>query len=201
MFRVKGRGIKQLAAGALRAISENFNKIIRNKKPVIQDRINKIVRNRLFYCPELISLRSDLPGELRSEFGITQTEAVVATETTIRAIQNGITVEITPLKPNRPGKIAVSLDLTGLKNQNLSTIIKNGSLPYMNWLLEYGDRTIIYDYSISAVGRGRSGVPGIMVGGSGWRVPPQYSGVEGNNFVTRALDGLEEELTNVLNTL
>ena len=201
MFRVKGRGIKQLAAGALRAISENFNKIIRNKKPVLQDRINRIVRNRLFYCPELISLRSDLPGELRSEFGITQTEAVVATETTIRAIQNGITVEITPLKPNRPGKIAVSLDLTGLKNQNLSTIIKNGSLPYMNWLLEYGDRTIIYDYSISAVGRGRSGVPGIMVGGSGWRVPPQYSGVEGNNFVTRALDGLEEELTNVLNSL
>ena len=201
MFRVKGRGIKQLAAGALRAISENFNKIIRNKKPVLQDRINRIVRNRLFYCPELISLRSDLPGELRSEFGISQTEAVVATETTIRAIQNGIKVEITPVKPNRPGKIAVSVDLTGLKTQNLSTVIKNGSLPYMNWLLEYGDRTIIYDYSISAVGRGRSGVPGIMVGGSGWRVPPQYSGVEGNNFVTRALDGLEEELTNVLNTL
>jgi hypothetical protein len=40
-----------------------------------------------------------------------------------------------------------------------------------------------------------------MVGGSFWRVPPQFSGVEDNNFITRALSGREIELNKIIQGL
>lgn len=31
-----------------------------------------------------------------------------------------------------------------------------------------------------------------------WGVPPEFSGTEGNNFVTRALDGADEDILDLL---
>jgi hypothetical protein len=34
--------------------------------------------------------------------------------------------------------------------------------------------------------------------GRSWSVPPQFQGIEGNNFVTRALEGVETEVQAVI---
>ena len=59
----------------------------------------------------------------------------------------------------------------------------------MKWLLTLGDAVIVRDYEVKA-GFPKSSRTGdkIMVKGSGWRVPPEHAGSEGNNFITRAID-------------
>lgn len=68
---------------------------------------------------------------------------------------------------------------------------KGQTIPWLSWLLEAGDATIIRDYDVSFninLGDSRSQIA-IMVGGDGksWAVPGEFSGTIGNNFVTRAL--------------
>ena len=40
-----------------------------------------------------------------------------------------------------------------------------------------------------------------MVKGRGWRVPPEHSGSEDNNFITRAIDSVLPQLQNDLTQL
>ena len=60
-------------------------------------------------------------------------------------------------------------------------------------MLEYGDTIIVanYDYN-PQTGLGRSSL-GNMKDGTGFRVPPEFSGTLTNNFITRALTEPQQE--------
>jgi hypothetical protein len=66
---------------------------------------------------------------------------------------------------------------------------KGQQLDWLRWLLTLGDSIIIDEYDVFySPGRGRSG-GAIMLpsNATAWRVPPQYSGTIGDNWLTRAL--------------
>ena len=48
--------------------------------------------------------------------------------------------------------------------------------------------------------RSRSGQDAIMVKSKsgGWKMPTQYAGVEENNFITRAFEGRESEISKII---
>jgi hypothetical protein len=75
-------------------------------------------------------------------------------------------------------------------------IIEDGArLPWLDWLLHYGDQIIIADFGVKyQSGRGRSGGATMEKGGTPFRVNPQYSGVSGNNFIVRALNRRRREI-------
>ena len=66
--------------------------------------------------------------------------------------------------------------------------VPNSKLNWLEWLLEKGDTPIIIGYRYSASDKGRTG-GGIMKPGGAFRIPPQFSGTEEENFVIRALVG------------
>ena len=73
-------------------------------------------------------------------------------------------------------------------------------LDWLNWLLTRGDDIIVGDYSfIQKPGIGRSGL-GAMTAGGVFRIPPEYSGTQDDNFITRTLlsEAVTDQLTQVL---
>jgi hypothetical protein len=73
------------------------------------------------------------------------------------------------------------------------TIYQDGDLHWLEWLLKRGDSIIVTNYTYNpSSGLGRSGL-GNMIPGGAFRVPPQFSGTEDNNFITRALIGPVQE--------
>jgi len=77
---------------------------------------------------------------------------------------------------------------------------KGESLPWIEWLLKRGDDIIISDYHVVEGDHGRTGMATMKPGGNYKvsRVNPSFSGTEDDNFVTRALDGKEMEIANIL---
>lgn len=75
-------------------------------------------------------------------------------------------------------------------------------LPWLEWLLLNGDKTIIKDYEVvmKSSSRSRSGMALMTKKQSAkWRVPPEFSGTINKNFVTEALDAMENDIVTILN--
>jgi hypothetical protein len=74
---------------------------------------------------------------------------------------------------------------------------KGVEIPWLKSLLIDGSKIIVKDYSFYEVPeKGRTGL-GLMYKGKSnfWRVPPEYSGTVQSNFLTRAIDRHEQEIT------
>jgi len=74
---------------------------------------------------------------------------------------------------------------------------KGANLRWLEWLLKEGDRIVVIGYRYQPSEDGRAG-GGTMLSGSGFRVPPQFSGTVEDNFITRAFSGRSSELSQLL---
>lgn len=80
---------------------------------------------------------------------------------------------------------------------------KGTTLRWLKWLLTEGSSPIVLGYRFTAASsfgsRSRTG-KGLMIkrSASGWSIPPQFAGTESNNFVTRALSDLEDNIDNIV---
>jgi hypothetical protein len=73
------------------------------------------------------------------------------------------------------------------------SVYYDGDLHWLDWLLNRGDQIIVVGYEYNPqTGLGRSKLGNMKTGGS-FRVPPEFSGTQENNFVTRALIGASQE--------
>lgn len=75
------------------------------------------------------------------------------------------------------------------------------SLPWLEWLLKFGDKIIVKDYNVlmKPSNRSRSGMAVMTKMKYGrWRVPPEFSGTTNNNFVTKILDNIDNEVVRII---
>jgi hypothetical protein len=98
-----------------------------------------------------------------------------------------------PFNNNLRGGISINIQPASFVNllslQEGFTTYSGGTLHWLDWLLLKGDSIIIIDYQYNPkIGLGRSNLGNMIAGGS-FRVPPQFSGSEDDNFITRALTG------------
>lgn len=75
----------------------------------------------------------------------------------------------------------------------------NGIIDWLSWLLLKGSDPIIKEHEFALSNNGRTGL-GIMVERKGkiWSVPAEFAGTATDNFVTRALEGIEEDMQAVI---
>jgi hypothetical protein len=179
------------------ALANRFNAILRQRVSNIAARIQQLIPSWIKSQPEMLSLLSSNSSSLVGQFGIYQdTNAIVnsiansvAAATTIKTRQYTNNLKGGGLELNiQPNNFA---NLLGLPEGH--TVYKDGDLHWLNWLLMRGDQIIVVGYEYNPqTGLGRSNL-GNMKEGSSFRVPPQFSGTEDNNFITRALSGPEQE--------
>jgi hypothetical protein len=181
-----------------KAIAAHINKVLNSKKSLILNKAKILVVGWIKSQPEIFSLLSSSPDSLAGQFGLSTSQASSAVNSIVSAIENSIEVTFVPYRDDLKGAgLEVNFQPSDFVNLlSLSsghTAYEGGDLHWLNWLLTAGDQIIITNYQYNPQsGLGRSGL-GNMIPGGIFRVPPQFSGTENNNFITRALIGSTQE--------
>lgn len=169
-------------------IGKNINKISQSIKSLIPSWINA--------QPEIQSLLSNDPRSLAGQFGITGgTLGIVSS--IINAVVDSTEIKLLKYTKNLKGGLEIGFQPSNFVNL-LSlgeghTIYQGGDLHWLDWLLKRGDSIIVTNYQYNPrTGLGRSGLGNMIPGGS-FRIPPQFSGTENDNFITRSFIGQTQE--------
>lgn len=199
---------KQIEVKINRALLREVNKAMTRVATRIIGPIRSTVKAAILAQPEVASLGG---GQLAGEFGLPDGKNKI--ENIIELWVKNITV----VKKNatlRGGQINAGLTLNMIQRDYKDVLsspfatvrtLKGQHLPWLEWLLRFGDRAIIRDFEISydrrRLANSRSGLA-VMVGREGkrWSVPSQFSGTQQNNLVTRALDTIQDDVFKIIET-
>jgi len=196
----------QLQRSINKAMAEYFNKRIRSKNRTVVGKIKRAVENWVLGQPEIRSLLNDgVPNSLSSQFGLPTGSSQSVVNSIVAAVADSTQIQITKLNDKLQGSIEFRFQPSNFANllslsSGVVTTERGINLKWLEWLLLEGDRIIVvgYRYQPSEDGRGGGGT---MLSGSGFRVPPQFSGTSDNNFITRAFSGRSSELTQLISGL
>lgn len=179
-----------------KAIAELANDLISRNISRISQSVKSLIPSWINAQPEIQSLLSSDPRSLAGQFGITGSAISVVSAIT-NAVVDSTEVKLLKYTRNLKGGLEIGFQPSNFINLlSLSeghTIYQGGDLHWLDWLLKRGDAIIVTNYQYNPrTGLGRSGLGNMIPGGS-FRVPPQFSGTESDNFITRSFIGQTQE--------
>lgn len=188
-----------------RALIKEVDKVMSTAVNKTVGPIRNLVKNTLMEQPEVRSLDG---GILAAEFGLPDggrriediinfwVSNIIVSKKKATASGGGIDAGLTIKMIQRDFE-----DVLGLSSASIVTE-KGQELPWLEWLLKFGDRVIVRDYTVFFGGNRRSSRSGlaIMVKSNkrSWGVPSAFAGTIDDNFVTRALEEIEDDIVNIL---
>lgn len=189
--------VDQIESNILSALSVQFNASMKSKKNKILQDVKTLIPSWISSQPEMQSLLSSDPLSLVGQFGITISPTSIV-NAIVSSVVNSANILIIPYnKQLSGGGIELNIqpdnfaNLLGLPQGH--SVYQDGNLHWLDWLLNRGDEIIVAGYQYNPqTGIGRSKLGNMKTGGS-FRVPPEFSGTEQNNFITRALVGSNQE--------
>ena len=182
-----------------KGLASIFNKIVSKKARSIEAQIRPLVSAALLSSSELRSLSS---GTLRIDFGLTQDPSADI----VNAVTNSLSVQARKAVASSSGikgGVLITLqpaDYSNLFSLSTATQIteKGDSLPWLQWLLTFGQQVIIADFGVEYGSYGRTG-GGHMIGdATPFKVNSQYAGTIDNNFITRAINPILPQIRNII---
>lgn len=183
-----------------KAIAEQANELVSKASAGIKRDIKNLVTMSVLSQPEIQSLEN---GYLKGAFGI---QGQSPTQIIADSVAASVFVDVKRYSNSLSGGgMSVNVQPTSLLNllslsQGHTVTNKGTDLHWLNWLLTMGDSSIIVDYMYDpSTGKGRSRL-GYMKPGGFFRVPPEFSGTENDNFITRALLD-KKHVESVFNTI
>lgn len=198
-FRESEAEIQRLVESAL---AKEINQKVKEIIPKLKARMIPLMTQALLTCPEVASLKN---GVLRAEFGLRNeptTELVAEIMRTLQFRQlyaqrgRGGGVQIV-MQPNDYS----NLFSKGFAEQK----IRDGSLPWLQWLLTYGDAIIITGFGVEFGNfKGKASRTGkaVMSDDLGpYKVNSAFSGTRDDNFITRAIERTLPELINIFRSV
>lgn len=194
---------KDIRSAILDALSSDLSKTISKSISSISTKIKILVKKALQNEPEYQSLKS---GQLRREFGIENTNNV---DVVIDKLIDTLIIDTKTITINSQGLSGglritmIPSDFSGVVGSEESVVVDNMrgySLPWLEWLLLKGSQIIVRDYEVKVGSNpySRSG-DAIMVSSSkNWRVPPEFAGTVTDNWTTRALSTIDDEISKII---
>tara|TARA_R110000744_G_scaffold73552_5_gene147289 strand:- start:14468 stop:15115 length:648 start_codon:yes stop_codon:yes gene_type:complete len=189
---------QRFEANVIKELKKKFRRVGPSIAKRTEEAIQSLVTLRLSSSEVVNSLAG---GQLRAEFGLVDGELRISNIIEIWA--NALNVTYFPMV-GKLGSIVIVMDeafVNDVINMPIASFVtENGShLEWLRWLLLEGSAPIVGEYGFKSAPRGRTG-QGIMVKktGKSWSVPAQFQGVENNNFVTEALEGIETEIQGII---
>lgn len=190
----------RLLTALLEEVRDTFNRSV----PQIKSKIQDLVVNAIKSEPEYTSL---VAGQLRAELGIP--DATTKIEELLNIWINNIDVEIKPFKITNMGLSGgftincIKSDFSDVLSSQAAQVednIKGYSLPWLSWLLLEGGKILVKDHTVvignSTFSRTGSAIMRTSLGSS-WRVPPEFAGTQNNNWITRAIDRLDDDISRI----
>lgn len=135
-------------------------------------------------------------GNLAYAFGMTHQEAESTLDKIIDMLLSSLILKHVKVRASGSGfdggiEIhAIKSTFTEVLSSQLGTVyLKNGALPWLEWLLTEGDTIVIvgYDVAYGNFPNSRSGNAIMIKSATGFRVPPAHSGTIDDNWITRAI--------------
>lgn len=191
--------VRLFAAGMRAQIAGLLAQKLNAAKPRIEAACATVVISAIKESPEGRSLAS---GGLRHELGVK--DGVTAIREISEAVARGLRADVFGPKGEELASIVVSVlrtdlsEVLGLPAGSFRS--KGGQVDWLNWLLTSGPATVLADFSYLGEARpaSRTGT-GVMVHSRrGWKVPQEFAGTTGENFLTRAMDSVGDEVLNVM---
>lgn len=196
---------KDAEGAIIKAVKEEINRILSKASTNIKLNIRKAVQSAIMNSKVYKSLVNH--GQLQGELG------VVNPGTAMTDILNvwikSIKINLKPARTSGNNSIKASIDIDMINNNYQDvlslqsakyTTDKGEEIPWLEWLLTAGDKIIIRNYDIVFNAKySRTGL-NIMLKSvtANWRVPPEFSGTPNNNFVTRALESIEDVIASII---
>jgi len=181
-------------------IDQAFNKSLKNLQQSIPKEIYKVIVSE----PEYGSL---VGGVLQYELGIP--DAAQKVNNIVNIWTSNFYVEISPVTISGSkiiGGFSINMikdsyeDVLGSENAFVVDDAKSLRLPWLEWLLLYGGKIIVrnYEVQVGSSPYSRTGLAIMKPSKKNWRVPAEFSGTRENNWVTRALDRLDQSIPNLI---
>lgn len=190
----------QIRKDILEIIVKHMDGVLKKSVTTIEAKIRILIKEALRSQPEYDSLVSPV-GKLRLEFGIGSTSDV---DHIIDAIVGTSSFSIRNPKMSNNG-VSGGFELTVLPSETLQQIAKSIGhttekgvmLPWLSWLLYEGVSPIVRGYDVKITGNiySRTGGALMVKSTKNWRVPGEFAGTVTNNWVTRAIDTIETDIT------
>jgi hypothetical protein len=177
------------------SLSDLVNQQLKSKKGQVESGCRSLASEWISSCPEMVDLAA---GVLSGPFGLYKGSESVAVGAISNAVKSSVFARVqTVSKDFTKGGIFIYFQPSNFANlislPQGHVDYDGGDLHWLKWMLEFGDRIIVKNYSYKPnSGIGRSGM-GSMTNSGSFRVPPGYSGTVDDNFITRALSGKEQE--------
>jgi hypothetical protein len=187
-------------------IADNINHALDFGASAVKDKIKDKIAELIWASPEIESLIS---GQLSKELGLANAEPIVVD--IIAKIQQAMqfTIEhVNSYNGRLVGGGYIIEVLRGDFSEVLSipdaayTTTNNVLIPWLNWLLFAGDSPLIYGYKVvlnpNNAQNSRTGAVMVKSGAGAWTIPQQNAGTLDNNFLTRALANLGDEIEKIV---
>lgn len=208
MARVFVESTHEITARLLFAIGEDVDRVLKKARPKIEilarDKIYRAINN----SPTVASLlNKDVAViSLQGQFGLTDELAISAVDEIISSAVNSIRVEAVLSKKYRNQDLIGALRISLLPENFLSSLsITNGvyisersgqDIPWFEWLMTRGVQVVVTGWRVYDSGSetSRSNTGAIMVPGGIFYVPNEHAGTVEDNFITRAVDEIKDDL-------
>jgi len=194
----------QIKSKILDSIREHLNQAFQKARSILAKKIPLEVYKVIVSEPEYQSLIS---GKLRYEFGIPESAQKV--NQIVDLWTRNVVVDVTPITLGAGGlRGGFSINMIKDNYEDVLTSddaivvdqLSQAVLPWLEWLLLYGDKIIVRNYTVQ-VGPSpysRTGLAIMKPSKESWRVPPEFAGTTTNNWVTRALEKLDDTIPNMI---
>lgn len=200
-FKIKESN-QELTKLILNTIKDDITNFLSSVANNGQSKIQDLIRRTLLNCPEMIDAKN---GDLRSELGLENAEQKI--EGIINTWVNNINITLKKTVISGHGLDGgfilgiIRTDFADVLSQSEAVQIteKGQSLPWLRWLLLEGTGIIIDDYHLKIKpDRSRTGKYIMIPSSRYWGIPYEYAGTVDNNFVTRALDSIKDQIDDII---
>lgn len=194
----------QINKGILTSILPDIKKDVDKGVSLVKSELPKIVNTIVTNSPVYNSI---LSGRLRYELGIPNSNSVLA-----ELLQIWTTNIMYTYKPpfisgtQIISRFSASLfkanfdDVLGSQAAQVYDTVRGYKLPWLQWLLFYGNLPIIRDHEVvrSRSRSSRTGEAVMRRTGGSWSVPSEFSGTIDNNWITRAIESNSSQIDALL---
>lgn len=193
---------KEIARRIAQSILPDVKRYLNNSINYIEKELPNIINAVIINTPEYSSI---LGGKLKYEFGIPDSSQKLAGLLNIwsRNIETEYFGPILSGNSQIRAKFSASMikvDFSDVLYSDYAKVydnIRGYELPWLQWLLLEGNKTIIKNHQI-IVGPSKASRTGFAImrkrDAASWKVPAEFAGTEADNWITRAIDKAEDQI-------
>jgi len=194
---------KDIYKNILAALLPEVTSYMNNAIDIIRYELGNIIKQYILNSPEYSSIvGGDLKYELGLIDGYSKIEGLIDFWTkNIQYEYNRPAIRNNMIRSSFSAKLIRSdfSDVLGSEYAHMTDNFRGYSLPWLEWLLLNGTAIIIDDYQVTMGYNKHSRTGGaIMTTGGSWRVPSQFAGTIGDNWITRSIESASADIDNLL---